>query len=143
MEILYNSDDRKIERLSSIDQHKNKLAVYSQGGWLPISYDVIESIGCNGIKSHRAILSLDENDLGYNFPEVYCNRPKDEYVTSDKLADEMSELPEYYGDGLYEAHIDEKVITNADNGALGHHYKGRERVGLDYYRAKDILPASA
>ena len=143
MNILYATNDAKVERLSSIDQHKNKLAVYSQGGWLPISYDVIDGIGCNGIKSHKAILSLDEDDLGYNFPEKYCYRPKDTYLVSDHVEDEALELPEYYGDGAYETHTDEKAITNADNGALGEHYKGRERVGLDVYRTKQILKASA
>lgn len=143
MNILSAVNDSKIERKSSIDQHKDKLSVYSQGGWLPISYDVIDAIGCNGIKSHKAILSFDEDDLGYNFPEKYCYRPKDSYVLADRIGTETEMLPEYYGDGTYETYIDEKTITNADNGALGEHYKGRERVGLEFYRTKDILPASA
>lgn len=143
MNILYAVNDSKIERLSSIDQYKDYLSVYSQGGWLPISYDVIDAIGCNGIKSHKAILSLDEGGLGYNFPEKYCYRPKDEYVLADKTGVESEMLPEYYGDGTFETYKDELAITNADNGALGAHHKGRERVGLDYYRAKTILPASA
>lgn len=143
MNILYATNDAKVERLSSIDQHKDKLSVYSQGGWFPVSYDVIDAVGCHGIKSHRAILSLDENDLGYNFPEKYCYRPKDNYVLADRIGVETEVLPEYYGDGTFEVYKDELEITNADNGALGQHYRGRERVGLDMYITKDILPASA
>lgn len=143
MNILYATNDAKVERLSSIDQHKDKLSVYSQGGWLPISYDVIDAMGCRGIKSHRAMLSFNEDDLGYNFSEAYCNQPQDNYIMSDRIANELVELPEYYGEGLYEAHVDETVFTDADNGALGQHYEGHKRVGLDYYRTKDILPASA
>lgn len=143
MNRLYAVNDSKLERLSSIDQHKDKLSVYSQGGWLPISYDVIQRVGCEGIKSYRAVLSLNEDDIGYNFPEAYCSRPKDNYILTEEFGVEKKELPPEYGDGFYETYASGDRITNADNGALGQHYKGRERVGLDYYRTKDILPASA
>ena len=143
MNVLYAINDSKLERRSSIDQHKDKFAIYSQGGWTPISFDSIDGIGCYGIKSHRSILSLDEDDLGYTFPEAYCDRPSDEYVLVDNAGVETEMLPEYYGDGTYEKYVDGAAIVNADNGALGSHNRGRERVGLDYYRTKDILPATA
>lgn len=143
MNKLYATNDGKLKRLSSIDQHKDKLSVYSQGGWIPISYDVIKSIGCDGMKSYRAILSLNEDDLGYTFPEKYCYRPKDKYILTEEFGVEKKELAPEYGEGFYEEYSSGPRITNADNGALGQHYKGRERVGLDYYRTEDILPASA
>lgn len=143
MEILYNADDRRIERKSSINQHKHKFSVYAQGGWLPVSYDVIESVGCEGIKSHKAILSLDEKDLGYIYPVATCTKYTNKYIFSDNQKTELRELPEWFGAGLYEAFVDEHVFTNADSGALGEANKIHYKVGLDYYRAKTILPASA
>lgn len=143
MNRLYATNDARLKRLSSIDQHKDKLSVYSQGGWLPISYDVIKSIGCDGIKSYRAMLSLNVDDIGYTFPEAYCARPKDNYILTEGLGTEKKELPPEYGEGFYEAYSSEDRITNADNGALGQHHKGIERIGLDYYRTEDILPATA
>lgn len=143
MNIIYATNDSKLERLSSIDQYKSFLSVYSQGGGLPVSYDVIDGIGCHGIKSHKTLLELLDDELGYNFPERYCYRPEDSFLISDRLADEQKPLPDCQGDGFYETHTDEKVITNGDNGALGAHHRGKERVGLDYYRTRDILKATA
>lgn len=142
MEILYNADDRKVDRLSSIDQHKNKFAVYAQGGWLPISYDVLETIGCNGAKWHQAIMTDDPSDNGYTYPEAYCTKYTNKYVYTDEQGTEIKELPEWYGASLYESFYNNHAITNADNGALGVVNKIRYRIGLDYYRAKETLQAT-
>lgn len=143
MEVLYSSDDRRLERKSSIDQHRDKFSVYAQGGWLPISYDVIESVGCDGIRSHKAVLSLNPDDIGYNYPVATCTKFTNKYIYSDNQKTELRELPEWFGAGLYEAFVDEHVFTNADNGALGVANKIHYRLGLSYYLTKKTIQGVA
>lgn len=141
MDILYNSDDPQVEKKSSITQHKDKLSVVSQGEYLPISFDVLETIGCDGITSHRAILSLDPDDIGYTYPVAECRLVKDEIVYFDEKGEVTKKLPAWYGAGEYQAFNDAFVFTNAANGALGVRNDIRLRVGLEYYQAKQTLPA--
>ena len=141
MEILRASDDRQIERKSSIDQYKNFLSVFKQGGWVPISYDVLESLTCDGAKSHRAIMTDDENWIGYHYPIVTCTRVKGSYLLTDKQGIELRDLPCWQGKGKYEVYVDDERITNADNEAVGTASRVKYKVGLDYYRCKKTLPA--
>lgn len=141
--ILYSNDGRQIERKSSLLQHKDKLAIKRQGGYLPISYDVLETIGCDGATSHRAILSLDPDDIGYTFPIATCTRTRASVLLSDKQGIELKELPLWYGSGLYEKFVDEQIIVKGDNRPLGESNAVKYKVGLDYYLAKKILPAAA
>lgn len=123
MEILYAEDKKNILRKSSVDQHKHHLSVYGQGGWLPIEYDVLEYIGCEGHGTHRAILSLAPDDLGYDYPEACCVTHENEYL----LADQNGVVQHY---------------TDADNGSLGEHNDIGHLVGLDYYQAGETLEAA-
>ena len=142
MEILYNSDDSQVEKKSSIVQHKDKLSVVSQGEYLPISFDVLETVGCEGVKSHRAILSLNSDDIGYTYPVAECRLIKDEIVYFDERGEITKKLPAWYGAGEYQAFNDDLVFANADNGALGVRNNITLRMGLDYYQAKQTLPAT-
>lgn len=141
--ILYSSDNRQIERKSSIAQHKDKLSVHSQGQWVPISYDVIETIGCEGIKSHRAILSNNPDDIGYIYPVATCVKTRETLLLSDKQGVELDELPFWYGSGLYERFVDEQIIVKGDNHPLGEFNTVKYKVGLSYCLAKKTLPAVA
>lgn len=139
MEVLRSSDDRRIEVKSSIDQYQRFLSVFKQGGWIPISYDVLESITCDGITSHRAIMTDDKDWNGYHYPVAICNKVKGKYLLSDKQGVELKDLPCWQGKGQYEEYVDEVRLTNADNEAVGVADKVQYRVGLDYYTAKNTL----
>ena len=141
--ILYADDPEKIRRLSSITQHRNKFSVYAQGGWLPVSYDVLESIVCNKIKSHRAIMTDDAHDIGYIFPTATCSKEQIAYLLSDKYGFEIDELPAWYGTGLFQKFIDEYALTEADNHPLGVKNKINYKIGLDYYLAKETIEGDA
>lgn len=141
--ILYSSDDRQIERKSSLLQHRDKLSIKRQGGYLPISYDVLETIGCDGATSHRAILSLDPNDIGYTFPVATCVKAQQKLLLSDKQGLELEELPCWYGSGLYEKFVDEQIIVKGDNRPLGEFNTVKYKVALDYYLAEKTLPPIA
>lgn len=143
MEILKSSDDRQIEVKSSIDQYKNFLSVFKQGGWIPISYDVLESITCDGVASHRAIMTDDENWNGYHYPIATCRKVRGKYLVTDKQGVELKDLPCWQGKGQYEVWVDDHRITNADNEAVGTISKVKYRIGLDYYKAKkDLTPVA-
>lgn len=141
--VLYSSDDKQIERKSSLLQHRDKLSIKRQGGYLPISYDVLETIGCDGVTSHRAILSLNPDDIGYIFPIATCERARASVLLSDKQGIELEELPFWYGSGLYEKFVDEHIIVKGDNHPLGEFNTVKYKVGLSYYLAKKTLPAVA
>lgn len=141
MKLLEASDDRRIEKSSSIDQYKNFLSVFRQGGWVPISYDVLESIGCDGARTHRAIVTDDKNWNGYHYPIAYCKRRRDEYLLSDFQGTVSKDLPKWQGRGQYEEFVDEQRLTNADNEAVGTANVVTYKVGLDVYACKDTLPA--
>ena len=140
MEILRNSDDRRIERKSSIDQYRNFLSVFKQGGWIPISYDVLESITCDGTFSHKAIMTDDANWNGYHYPIAVCQKIQGSYLKTDKRGVELRDLPCWQGKGKYEQYVDEQRITNADNQGVGTMNAPKYRMGLDYYLAKTTLP---
>lgn len=140
MEILRNSDDRQIEVKSSIDQYRSFLSVFKQGGWIPISYDVLESYTCDGAATHRAIMTDDKNWNGFHYPIAICRKVRGKYLVSDKKGIELKDLPEWQGKGQYEDFVDDHRITNADNEAVGTISGVKYRIGLDYYLAKSNLP---
>lgn len=141
MEILKASDDRQIEVKSSINQYRNFLSVFRQGGWIPISYDVLESLTCDGATSHKAIMTDDKDWNGYHYPIATCHQLRGAYLTTDKKGVEMRDLPRWQGEGQYGQYVDEQRITNADNEAVGVINNVKYRIGLDIYTCKKTLPA--
>lgn len=141
MKILKASDDRRLEEKSSIDQYKNFLSVYRQGGWVPIAYDVLESIGCDGARTHRAIMTDDKDWGGYHYPVATCRRLRGKHLLTDHQGTELKDLPEWQGEGKYEDFVDELRITNADNEAVGTADQVSYKVGLNYYACKKTAPA--
>lgn len=139
MKILRDSDDRRIKMKNSIDQFDSFLSVYKQGGQVPIAFDVIDSITCNGIRSHKAIFTFDPKFKGYIYPIAHCKEKKVQYLLTDQKGVITETLPEC-GDVDYQRYVDRKIIVNADNEAVGVAKAVNYRVGLDYYEAEDTLP---
>lgn len=137
--MLYADDSGKIKRLSSITQHRDKFSVYAQGGWLPISYDVLDVITCEGARTHRAILSLNPHDIGYKFPVASCKRQYKTILLSDKYGLVTEELPEWQGSGRFQRFVNHYMSTNGDNKLLGTTNEVRYRIGLDYYLAEETI----
>lgn len=139
MEILKSSDRRNVQRLSSIAQHRDKFSVYAQGGWLPISYDVLDVITCEGARTHRAILSLNPHDIGYKFPIASCKKQYKTILLSDKYGLVTEELPEWQGSGRYQKFVNHYMSVDGDNKPLGTTNEVRYRIGLDYYLAEETI----
>ena len=137
--MLYADDPDKIKRLSSITQHRDKFSVHAQGSWLPISYDVIDSIICDKVNSHRAILSLDPHNIGYIFPTATCEKTFKTLLLTDKYGVVTEELPEWFGSGLYQKFVDDYAVTEGDNHPLGLNNTVRYKLGLEYYLAKETI----
>lgn len=145
--ILYPDERPQVHRQSSIDQFGQYLSVWRKGGWAPIVFDKLDSIGtCSGIKNHPVIISWDP--IGYVYPESHCTYEKDTWVTVDKRGVELAPLPECMGGKgeLYERFVDKDSFVNFDtvNGvdsSLGVHQTKTLRVGLDLVKASETLPA--
>lgn len=150
MKVLLPNEERKTTAHSSIDQYHGFIATYERGGWTPIQFDYLDyirCIGCEGgdkyeVVTHPVIIEFDD-EIGYHFPIGECKYTTDDYLMFDREEVELLPLPEFYGDGFYEAHYNGKIIANFDEGgATGVRNNYRLKVGMDYVLAKDILPAS-
>lgn len=138
MDILVATDNPQVEYLSSISQHSNKLHIMRGGESVPIVFDSLDYIGCDGIHSHLATIT-DKEDIGYNYAVDECVYLEDTYVVKDKHTIETEVLPEWYGDGTYQVARDEIDFVNADNGSLGVRNRIILRRGTNYAKAKITL----
>lgn len=125
---------------SSISQHQNKFSVYQRGEWVPISYDVLDYIGCDHVESHRAIMT-DGDDVGFEFDVNEMTYYTDNYLVYDTQGVRAEKLQHWFGEGTYEKHYTELDFLNADNGSLGVTNAQTLRIGLDYALAEKTLPA--
>ena len=139
--ILIANEDRQVERKSSIAQHRSTFSVVKKGEWIPISFDVLDYIDCDTARSHKAIVTDDPNTIGYNFPVAECKYYTDEYVFYNHRNKELRQLPHWFGEGFGEVFIDSLAFLNSDTNSLGVRNEYRLRTGLDYYLAKENLPA--
>lgn len=138
---LDEADEYDIKRYSSIDQYGAFLSVKKGGVNIPLRFDKLDWINCDGIKTHPVIIS-DGTDIGYNFPVREYTYFTDNYLVMDRKEVVVKQLPEWFGKGWYEKALNEKVFTNADNGSLGNRDKVTLRVGLDYILADDTLDSA-
>lgn len=138
MPALEPDEERDVEYRSSISQHKNKLSVARRGEWIPISFDVLDYINCDGISSHRAIVA-DRDDIGYTFNTSEETLLSDTYLTGDYEALVREKLPAWFGTGEYERYISARTYVNGDCEALGVRNGKTYRVGLNYALAKNTL----
>lgn len=137
---LESSDTNRLKRKSSISQHKGMLSVLKHGEWCPLVADVIDSVKCGHITSHKAGLT-DQPVLGYTFPVGNCKYITDMFVTGDEDKTVLEQLPEWFGTGFYQKHKREKVFLNAGSESLGLHQEFNLRVGKDYVVARELLKA--
>lgn len=131
-------EEIRVERKSSIYQHRHMLAVRRGDEWVPIQYDVLDGVGCDCIQTHPAVLT-DKPYIGYNFPVGECRYVSQLFVTGEQKGTELKVLPDFYGAGFYESAYDREVFVNACNGALGEKNDTTLRIGLDYCLAKKTL----
>lgn len=140
MRFLEPDEERRVERHSSIYQHKHMLAVRRGDEWVPIAFDVLDGFGCKETYTHKAVLT-DKPYIGYSFPVGECSYASDVYVSSNQQGQRLRALPAWYGAGFYEDNIDRTILINSASGALGNHQETTLRVGLDYCLATMTLPA--
>jgi hypothetical protein len=140
MQILFHDDERKVNAHSSIDQFKDFFSVYTGGEWIPIEYDYIDYINCGKVVSHPVIVDTGDH-IGYFYAVGECSTVEDEYPMFDYEEIVTKPLPEFQGEGEYEAYEKDDVIVNFDNAALGLRNVNRYRIGQDYLLADEFLPA--
>lgn len=138
---LDDSDESDIHRYSSINQYGAFLAVEIGGVRVPIRFDKIDWIDCNGVKSHPVIIS-NGADNGYHYPIREYTYFTDTYLTGDRKEVIVEKLPHWFGEGWYEKALDERVFVNFDNGSLGSRKKTTLRIGLDYIQSDNVLDGS-
>jgi hypothetical protein len=138
LEYLNDADEYTVKRHSSIDQYKSFLSVKKGGVNVPLRFDKLDFINCDGMKTHQVIIS-EGNDLGFNFPVGHYTFFTDTYLIGDRKEVVAKKLPEWFGTGWYEKALNEKVFTNFDDSSLGERNRVDLRIGLDYISSDDIL----
>lgn len=139
---LYADEDPQVKTYSSIDQFRDYVSAWKQGGPAPIVFDQLDYIGeCSGVHSHPAVVTFGESNFIY--PEGRCTYVSDRFVYVDENGVEYKQLPECFGGQgeLYPTFIDANAFINFDDGtSLGLHQAQTLRVGLSYAKANDSLP---
>ncbi len=141
MEYLNDADENDIHRHSSVDQYGAFLSVKKGGVNIPLRFDSLDWINCEGVKTHPIIIS-DGTDLGFNFPVGHYTYFTDTYLVMDRKEVVVKRLPKWYGEGWFEKALDKKVFTNFDDGSLGMRNRVDLRIGLDYVAADEVLDDS-
>ena len=141
IEYLNDADETDIHRHSSINQYGGFLSVKKGGVNIPLRFDSLDWINCDGVKTHPIIVS-DGNDLGYHFPVGHYTYFTDDYLIVDRKEVVVKKLPKWYGEGWYEKMEQEKDFVNFDNGSLGFRDRVDLRIGLDYITADEVLDDS-
>lgn len=141
VEYLNDADENNIHRHSSVNQYGGFLAVKKGGVNIPLRFDSLDWIDCEGIKTHPIIVS-DGTDIGYNFPVGHYTYFTDDYLIMDRKEVTIQKLPKWYGEGWYEKALNEKVFTNFDDGSLGVRNRVDLRIGLDYATADEYLDSA-
>lgn len=141
VEYLNDADENNIHRHSSVNQYGGFLAVKKGGVNIPLRFDSLDWIDCEGIKTHPIIVS-DGTDIGYNFPVGHYTYFTDDYLIMDRKEVTIQKLPKWYGEGWYEKALNEKVFTNFDDGSLGVRNRVDLRIGLEYAAADEYLDSA-
>lgn len=139
--VLMHGDKHFVKVHSSIDQFKNFLSDYRNGVYIPIEFDQIDYINCDKVASHPVIVD-NGGSIGYYFSDGFQEHVFDEYPMFDHEELVTKDLPEWAGEGQYEAYEDNDVIANFDNASLGTRNYMPIQIGQDYYLADEILPAA-
>ena len=151
MAIKWLEPDEKPEVFwhSSISQEKHTLSVLKRGEWVPISFDSLDYIKCNGTDgicgglkavSHCAIVT-DKPDIGYKYKVGDCKYLSKVVLTGDHFGVVTKALPAWMGEGTYEAYESNRAFVNSDCASLGIVQETNLRVGTAYALARHTLPA--
>lgn len=139
MEFLASNDDNSTKYYSSTSQYKGQpLSVYQGGEWRLISFDSLDYVYCDGVASHRAVMT-DGNDIGFHFPTGKITIYNDKYVYHDHKTTELRALPHWFGEGYYLESINNNAFVVSDKESLGTRNRYELTVGLDYALADDKL----
>ena len=143
MTVVYldDADETDVKRNSSIDQHREFLSVKKGMNAIPIRFDKLDWVNCDGIKSHPIIISYG-TDYGYNYQVRHYTYFTDKYLMMDRNEVVVKQLPHWYGEGWYEQHIGKKTFTNFDDSSLGVRNRIDLRIGTDFVSAEEILEDS-
>ena len=141
VEYLNDADETDIHRHSSIDQYDHFLSAEKGGVNIPLRFDSLDWINCEGIKTHPVIVS-DGNDLGYHFPIGHYTYFTDTYLIMDRNEVVVKQLPKWYGEGWYEKVLNERNFTNFDGHSLGVRNRVDLTIGLDYTIADEMLDSA-
>jgi hypothetical protein len=124
-----------------VDQYGNFLAVQKGGINIPLRFDSLDWVNCDGIKTHPVIIS-DGNDIGYHFPVGHYTYFTDTYLVMDRQEVVVKKMPKWFGAGWYEQALNERIFTNFDDGSLGFRNRVDLKVGLDYTLADEFLDSA-
>ena len=140
MDFLPDASERRTVTKSSISQARNnKFSTTNQlGQFFPLVFDVLDYIDCTKITSHRAVVSMTD-ELDYEYPVRECTYYTDKYVYVDEQETELRTLPHWFGEGFYQAYIDQNQFVNFDDQAFGTRNKHTLQTGLHYVSALDTL----
>lgn len=140
MEYLPSANEHRLKVKSSISQSKDEvLSVHNGAGqFIPLSFDYLDYIDCDKIKSHRIVVSTSD-ELAYNYPVGKCTYYTDEYVYVDEHGSELKVLPHWAGEGFYEAYYNRNAFINFDKESLGVRNKQTVVSGLTYTVAQSTL----
>lgn len=135
---LNDADETDIKRHSSINQYGSFLSVKKGGVNVPLRFDSLDWINCDGVKTHPIIVS-DGTDLGFHFPVGHYTYFTDTYIIMDRKEVVVRKLPEWFGKGWYEKALNQRVFTNFDDVSLGERNKVNLRIGYDFVKSENIL----
>lgn len=141
IEYLNDADEYDVRRHSSIDQYGAFLSVKKGGVNIPLRFDSLDWINCDGIKTHPVIIS-DGSDIGFNYPIGHYTYFTDTYLIVDRNEVVVKKLPEWYGAGWYEKALREKNFINFDGSSLGERNRVDLRIGKDYVKADEMLDSA-
>lgn len=140
MDFLPSANEHRLRIKSSISQAKDEVLSVQNGAgqFIPISFDYLDWIDCDQIKSHRIIVSTSD-ELAYEYPVGKCTYYTDEYIYADEHGKELRTLPHWFGEGFMEVAIDRNAFVNFDKEALGVRNVQNVDVGLTYVEAESTL----
>lgn len=137
-----SADNTTVERSSTALEGKHYLSVLERGVYLPIAWDEIVGMTCEGgVITKTYVLDLGDA-LAQDYDVQECVYTEDEYVLDNVKETELHALPsEQGGDGklFYEKKVDKQTFINSANGSLGTRNVTTLRKGLDYVRGSKVL----
>lgn len=137
--VLDPIDRNRLERKSSLLHQSGLLGMWSGGQWVALVNNVITGVKCGRVSHTPRRIALSPDYVDYDFPVAECHYLSDLYLTGTHQGTETLPLPTWFGTGFYERQVDEDIILEANQEALGLHTDKHLHIGLDYVLAKKSL----